>query len=334
MNLFFPAFRPGWRLISLFFLFFPLWAVYSGGKTVGTAIVPFDVGPTELHLEELIASESPGSSPVSRAETVFRAMAQAYPDRIGKVEFRDGDWTIEVYGELFYFAEGRLLPASLKDRMNEYSPQPFYNYQKELPPWEPPSPEESARFREQDARRQSTLIKRSSHFFDALWRTRNRDESWEHIKQIRFLGFPIQVHYSILVDLSLVEQTILRAANTSTAVNRWVSGINSIDAWNWRNIASAESRSFHAYGTAIDILPKSTGGLELYWLWTSRHTPEWWAVPYSKRFHPPDEVIKAFESFGFIWGGKWRYYDTMHFEYRPEILVLSGIPRMDLRELR
>ena len=27
-----------------------------------------------------------------------------------------------------------------------------------------------------------------------------------------------------------------------------------------------------------------------------------------------------FERHGFIWGGKWHHYDTMHFEYRPELL--------------
>jgi hypothetical protein len=37
-------------------------------------------------------------------------------------------------------------------------------------------------------------------------------------------------------------------------------------------------------------------------------------------------VILAFESVGFIWGGKWPYYDTMHFEYHPEVFVLGGIP--------
>jgi hypothetical protein len=30
--------------------------------------------------------------------------------------------------------------------------------------------------------------------------------------------------------------------------------------------------------------------------------------------------------YGFIWGGKWLFFDTMHFEYRPEILILSGMP--------
>jgi len=32
------------------------------------------------------------------------------------------------------------------------------------------------------------------------------------------------------------------------------------------------------------------------------------------------EVIQAFERHGFIWGGRWYHYDTMHFEYRPELL--------------
>jgi hypothetical protein len=38
-----------------------------------------------------------------------------------------------------------------------------------------------------------------------------------------------------------------------------------------------------------------------------------------------EQVMKAFEAYGFIWGGKWMFYDTMHFEYRPEILLLSNM---------
>ena len=26
-----------------------------------------------------------------------------------------------------------------------------------------------------------------------------------------------------------------------------------------------------------------------------------------------------FEKYGFVWGGRWYHYDTMHFEYRPEL---------------
>ena len=36
--------------------------------------------------------------------------------------------------------------------------------------------------------------------------------------------------------------------------------------------------------------------------------------------HIPLEIVAIFERHGFIWGGKWSHYDTMHFEYRPELL--------------
>ena len=312
------------RVLGLF-LVFPLWAAFAGGRPERQS------APMPPSIEE------PDASPESaerRGETVMRALAGAYPDRVEKIEYYNGDWTILVYGQRFYFAGGRLLPESLRDDMGNYTPLPFYFYEKDLPPWVPPTEEESMRMREQYSQRNTQRSMRSMHFYDTIWRASSRDEAWEHIKQIRFLGIPVQVHYSILVSLSLVEQRILRIANTNPAVRQWINNISTVEGWSWRNIASSGSRSFHAYGAAIDILPKSLGGLETYWLWTSQHNSDWWAVPYSRRFHPPDEVVKAFESFGFIWGGKWRLYDTMHFEYRPEVLVLNGIELMDLRNLR
>ena len=326
------------RLCVLFF--FSASVIFAGGgkeksKTISDNY-PFTAQETSAIPDASEASRMEASIPQvpGRAEAVFQAMKRAYPDRIGEIKAEGGDWTIFVYGQKFFFAEGRLLPDSLHGRTSEYDPQPFYNYQEELPPWKPPTPDESARIKEQESVRRGRPSKRSPHFYDALWRVRNRDESWEHVKQINFLGHPVMVHYSILVDLSLVEEQILRTAKTNAEVRQWINNINSIDGWNWRNIAESQSRSFHAYGAAIDFLPKSLGGLQTYWLWTAQHTPEWWTVPYTSRLHPPHEVIKAFESFGFIWGGKWRYFDTMHFEYRPEILELSGIKRTDLRDLR
>jgi len=344
------------RVIVCLFFLFCIGEAFAGGRrekpapvsgnsilpeqasSSGTGGVDWAPEPEQSALTEPAAPSAP-SGPLmvqddSRAGKICRALAAAYPDRIAEPVFQDGDWTIQVYGERFYFAEGRLLPASLRDKTDEYAPQPFYNYPAELPVWQPPTAEESARIKEQEALRRQNPLKRSHLFYDALWRTRNRDESWEHVKQIRFLGYPVNVNYSILTQLSLVEEQIFKAAQTSAAVRQWISNLKTIDAWNWRNISATESRSYHAYGAAIDFLPKSLGGLETYWLWTSQNNSDWWTVPYSRRYQPPDEVIRAFESFGFIWGGKWRNYDTMHFEYRPEILVLSGIAQMDLRELR
>ena len=36
------------------------------------------------------------------------------------------------------------------------------------------------------------------------------------------------------------------------------------------------------------------------------------------------EIVRIFEKHGFIWGGKWHHYDTMHFEYRPELVGRGG----------
>ena len=30
---------------------------------------------------------------------------------------------------------------------------------------------------------------------------------------------------------------------------------------------------------------------------------------------------------GFIWGGKWSEFDLMHFEYRPELILLARLTR-------
>ncbi len=52
-------------------------------------------------------------------------------------------------------------------------------------------------------------------------------------------------------------------------------------------------------------------------------TDEWYAIPYERRWMVPLQIVEVFEEQGFIWGGKWFFFDTMHFEYRPEILILA-----------
>ena len=86
----------------------------------------------------------------------------------------------------------------------------------------------------------------------------------------------------------------------------------------WRTIKGTDRRSMHAFGAAIDVgVPRSD-----YWRW-SKPTPDG-RYPYKNRI--PYEIVRAFERHGFIWGGKWYHYDTMHFEYRPEILACAHLP--------
>jgi hypothetical protein len=262
---------------------------------------------------------------LQRAQQVMEALAAAYPDRIEKAEFKDDDWTALVQGVRYYFCGGRLLPVELRDKEADYSPQPFYQYAAELPPWKAPSAEDAERFKNMASNRSRNPVKRSPLFFDALWQARTKDESQKRLKDVSFLGFSVAVHEGIRGPLALVEAQILAGAKNDSQLRAWVNGISMAACWNWRTIADTQTRSYHAYGVAIDILPKSPGGKESYWLWAARSKPEWWNIPYSERLHPPSAVIKAFESQGFIWGGKWLFFDTMHFEYRPEIFILSGM---------
>jgi hypothetical protein len=93
--------------------------------------------------------------------------------------------------------------------------------------------------------------------------------------------------------------------------------VPSTGTYNCRKIAGTDRKSMHAYGAAIDINTKYTD----YWLWSKLVSG---LYPYRNRI--PFEIVAIFERHGFIWGGKWYHYDTMHFEYRPELLPGSASP--------
>lgn len=78
-----------------------------------------------------------------------------------------------------------------------------------------------------------------------------------------------------------------------------------------RVVADNGQTSMHGWGAAIDINPAFSD----YWLW---HRASGAIPPYVNRI--PPEVVTVFERHGFIWGGRWAHFDTMHFEYRPELL--------------
>lgn len=78
-----------------------------------------------------------------------------------------------------------------------------------------------------------------------------------------------------------------------------------------RPIAGTTRLSAHGHAIAIDIAV----GHAHYWRWPTAGRPG--VSPYANAI--PAEIVAAFEAEGFIWGGRWSHYDTMHFEYRPEL---------------
>lgn len=83
----------------------------------------------------------------------------------------------------------------------------------------------------------------------------------------------------------------------------------------WRKVRGANRQSAHSYGIAIDISTTYSN----YWLWSNPKCSETDKIQYENKI--PMEIVKVFENHGFIWGGRWYHYDTMHFEYRPEFFV-------------
>lgn len=87
--------------------------------------------------------------------------------------------------------------------------------------------------------------------------------------------------------------------------------------FNWRVIAGTTRLSVHSFGAAIDINIEYTD----YWRWAKGKPGN---VPAYKN-KIPKEIVDIFEAHGFIWGGRWYHFDTMHFEYRPELIAIGKL---------
>ena len=101
--------------------------------------------------------------------------------------------------------------------------------------------------------------------------------------------------------------------SSSPPTSRWRRSWHSSAAPSTRATSPAPiAPSAHSYGIAIDL----NDALSDYWRWEKSG----W------RNRIPQAIVDAFEAEGFIWGGRWYHFDTMHFEYRPELLDGSCYP--------
>lgn len=80
--------------------------------------------------------------------------------------------------------------------------------------------------------------------------------------------------------------------------------------FSWRTIAKSDELSAHSWGISLDINVQNSS----YWQWSKEY-----------KNTLPQEIIDVFERNGFIWGGRWEHFDTMHFEYRPEFMMLERL---------
>jgi hypothetical protein len=129
----------------------------------------------------------------------------------------------------------------------------------------------------------------------------------DDLPTVWFFGTRVRVHRRVVPALGRVVQKLNDAVRADLSLTKFLEHAGG--GYARRHVAASTRMSPHAYGIAIDIGTERAD----YWLWTPQRTRKW-------RSRIPEAIVQAFESEGFIWGGRWYHYDTMHFEYRPELL--------------
>jgi hypothetical protein len=157
---------------------------------------------------------------------------------------------------------------------------------------------------------------RSQGFFMAMYGT-NPTEVQRHVVSVPWAPSGGRLMFTrrngAAQALARVGHTLAQNAATAAYVRRPAGSLN------WRRIAGTQRLSMHAWGSAVDFsLPH---GLGRYWQWSG--CTEEGACTYPAKVLKDatlQRVVEVFEQEGFIWGGKWAHFDTVHFEYRPELV--------------
>lgn len=154
---------------------------------------------------------------------------------------------------------------------------------------------------------------RSDAFFRAVYGQSKR-EAAAKLVAVAWFGQRIRFTATAGADAAL-RKTAVELARLPVRFRRYLRP--SGGTFNWRNIANTNRLSVHSFGAAIDINTKFTD----YWLWKGGKPGN---VP-AYRNQIPAEIVEIFERHGFVWGGRWYRFDTMHFEYRPAIIAIARL---------
>jgi hypothetical protein len=244
---------------------------------------------------------------ITNRATNIKALIKTYGKLVEIQEIRKDDIVLKIRDTSIYYRDGKML--SEKNAMKPESfDSIFYRYetgpQKSLP--------QPVTF----------PIHRSHDFLDALAGS-TEEEVRASCSWVDFLNHMAYMHSLCIEPLKKVDKEIRNLAVTSKEIRDFIANISVVYSLKRRNVAGTNNASYHSYGLAIDLIPKNYYNRQVYWRWSRVFASDWGKIPLSERWQPPKGVIKAFEDNGFIWGGKWYHFDTVHFEYRPEIIYLA-----------
>ena len=154
---------------------------------------------------------------------------------------------------------------------------------------------------------------RNEAFFMKLYGSTEK-EVRQHLTEItwcpKLVGQKITVTKVNGIDKKLAQ--ISKELDEHPELKKYLTNIGG--TFTWRNINGTNRHSMHSFGMTIDINTAYSD----YWQWSCKCVNEDAAITYKNRI--PQIIVDIFEKYGFIWGGKWYHFDTMHFEYRPELI--------------
>jgi peptidoglycan L-alanyl-D-glutamate endopeptidase CwlK len=175
---------------------------------------------------------------------------------------------------------------------------------------------------------------RDTHFFKKMYGESKEDVA-KNLVEITFCGqkVPVTRLNGVAEKLQQISEELAKLFEAHPDWQKYTAKIGG--TFNWRNIAGTDRPSAHSFGMTIDINVDSSH----YWLWdykaknsscpsdiTEKDIKDEGLPLYGQdksiawKFIPT-EIIEIFEKYHFVWGGRWLHYDTMHFEYRPELFM-------------
>ncbi len=254
------------------------------------------------------------------------AIKASYPDISGDIFFdeKENDWCLKIRNTNFYWAHGRLVQK--KNIRYWKSWNPFISYYYETSPADPKyyTKELIKKLKPKNivAERRNSEFPNYS-FNKVVYQGSSKKQIIKQLREISFLNQRIWIHKRLVKAVKNVERKIYIASRKDRATRYFLRTLGHCWGFNWRVISDSGKLSNHSWGTAIDIVPVKYQQKKIYWYWEANKNDKWMLIPPEKRWAPPKRVIEAFKSEGFIWGGNWHVWDTMHFEYRPELLYIS-----------
>jgi D-alanyl-D-alanine carboxypeptidase-like protein len=165
-------------------------------------------------------------------------------------------------------------------------------------------------------------------FFAKMYGDCRKGEVGKRLKPVEWLpkrgGGRVSVTTVNNVDERLAE-VVQELDTLSPDMTRFL--VPSAGTYNCRTILNTSRLSVHAFAAAIDINDRQAD----YWESLKNRAG---IFPWRNRV--PGAIGEIFERHGFIWGAKWFHVDSMHFEYRPELIALSkqDAPEQLLQRMR